>query len=226
MLKELVAGEELTKEVTRIHTEGVSVLEEAQLSWAELEDNLVRHFRCQRCLRQGNYALWWQPGWERPAPTRLGFTAQGPQSDLQDWIWKKEKKPKHPSTFTVVHLGINEHLWSDRRAHQLEREDISPSHSRQDTKWEVAMKKRNSILKYTKSGISARNYPKSLHNVTEESSEVPSKDICTIYITHILESLNANHQTSTMSFPAMANIPAIRSFLVTGTSPSPAFTSW
>jgi len=54
VLQELVAGEELAKEVTRVRAERISVLEEA---WTELEDDLVWHFWCQRWLRQGNCQL-------------------------------------------------------------------------------------------------------------------------------------------------------------------------
>lgn len=52
MLQELVAGEELAKEVMGIHTEGKLVLEEAQLSWMELKDKLAWHLHCQHWLRQ------------------------------------------------------------------------------------------------------------------------------------------------------------------------------
>lgn len=57
VLQELVAGEELAKEVTRIYTEGISVPEEARLSRTGLEDNLVWHFWCQRGLRQESREL-------------------------------------------------------------------------------------------------------------------------------------------------------------------------
>lgn len=63
----------------------------------------------------------------------MGFTARGPQRDLQDPINKVGLKKKKISKFTLMHLGTNEHLWAVMGAHQLEREDMSPSQSRHKT---------------------------------------------------------------------------------------------
>lgn len=56
------------------------------------------------------------------------------------------------------------------------------AHLRVDTRHQVrgSHEKRNSVLNYTKSVISARSYPKPLHDVTEESSKVPIKNVCTV----------------------------------------------
>lgn len=129
VLQELVVGVELTKEVTRTHTEGILVMEEAQLSRSELDTTLSGTFGASTGSGRTTANSGGNLG-----PTRLGFTAQESQSDCQDWINKVGlKKKKQTSRFTLMHLGIKEHLWSDVRAHQLERGDISPSQSRDKT---------------------------------------------------------------------------------------------
>lgn len=110
-----------------------------------------------------------------------------------------------------MHLGTNEHLWAVMRAHQLEREDMSPSQSRHETPKERQTRKRNSVLKYTRSGISAPRYPKSLHNVAEESSEAPIKDVRTVLLlTFWKVGIPPITQTRVMSSPAMVIEPPPR----------------